>query len=85
MSDAEKSAFKAGYLLACCNLVHLHDEDCLAADVLAEAGLTKADIRTMDLTDFDKRVLKKIRKARRNDPISTARKERPDDRTRAHR
>lgn len=61
--------FKGGYLLACCNLVHLHDRPCLASDVLGEAGITEADVAAMDLTDFDAKALSEIRAARQTDPL----------------
>jgi hypothetical protein len=70
MTEAETAAFKAGYLLACCNLVHLHKEPDIASDVLAEAGITKADVKAMDLTEYDRKVLREIRKARRLDPLT---------------
>jgi hypothetical protein len=72
MTKAEDLAFKTGYLLACCNLVNLHDEPGLACDVLAEAGIKQADVKEMDLCDFDAKALKIIRKERPTlgDPIS---------------
>lgn len=74
--DAEALAFKAGYLIACCNIAHLHDEPGIACDVLAEAGITQADVKAMELCDYDARALKEIRKQRpeRGDPISRRRK-----------
>ena len=70
MTSAESMAFKAGYLMACCNLVHSHDSPELAADILGEAGIKQADIAGMDLTEFDAKALAEIRRARREDPIS---------------
>lgn len=64
MTDAETAAFKAGYLLACCNLHNLHNEPGLACDVLAEAGITEADVAAMDLCDYDATALAEIRAAR---------------------
>lgn len=69
MTEEEISAWKNGYLIACCNLVLLHDEPCLANDVLMEASITKADIKRMDLTETDKSALRKVQKARKDDPI----------------
>lgn len=71
MTEAETLAFKTGYLIACCNLVNLHDEPCIASDVLAEAGITTADVRAMDLCEYDAKALRAIRKARpsHDDPI----------------
>jgi len=70
MTNAEKAAFNNGYLLACCNLANMHDRPCLAADVLAEAGITEADVKAMDLSEYDAGALEKIRNARRDDPLS---------------
>lgn len=71
MTDAENAAFKAGYLLACCNLQNLHDQPGIACDVLAEAGITEADVAAMDLSDYDATALAEIRAARGpdRDPI----------------
>lgn len=70
MTEAEEAAWKNGYLIACCNLTNLHDRPELANDVLAEAGITKAEVKRMKLSDYDKRALREIRKARREDPLS---------------
>jgi len=63
------AAFKAGYLLACCNVVNLHNEETIAADVLAEGGITEADVRKMDLSDYDKAALRKMRANSSFDPL----------------
>jgi hypothetical protein len=75
-TDAEKFAFNTGYLLACCNIVNLHDQPGIAYDVLAEAGITRADVKAMDLCEYDAEALKIIRKERptQGDPISRNRK-----------
>lgn len=54
------------------------DYGTLACDVLAEAGISRDDIKAMDLCEFDIRALKEIRKARPNngDPIERSRKRR---------
>jgi hypothetical protein len=72
VTEAEVLSFKTGYMLACCNLVNLHDEPGLAYDVLAEAGITRADVKAMELCDYDAKALRKIRKERpmKGDPIS---------------
>jgi len=71
--DAEALAFKAGYLIACCNIAHLHDEPGIACDVLAEAGITQADVKAMDLCEYDIKALTEIRRQRSDDPISRRR------------
>ncbi len=72
LKEAETYGFKAGYLIACCNLVNLHDQPSIACDVLAEAGLSEADVDAMDLSEYDLRALKEIREGRRDDPIASA-------------
>jgi hypothetical protein len=69
MTDEKRKAFNAGYLLACCNVQNMHGMDCIAADVLAEAGITVADLQAMDLSEYDAKALKVIREARNEDPI----------------
>ena len=58
MSDRD---FNAGYVLACANLVNLHDEPGMAADVMAQLGITWADVLRMKLSDYDMDALQKIR------------------------
>ena len=65
----EKAAFAHGYVLACCNIANLHNEPVIAADILAEAGITEAEIAGMDLSDYDAMALEEIRRARGEDPI----------------
>jgi hypothetical protein len=69
MTDEKRKAFNAGYLLACCNVQNMHGMDCIAADVLAEAGITLADLQAMDLSEDDANALSAIREARDKDPI----------------
>ncbi|RWR30523.1 hypothetical protein D2T29_12695 [Sinirhodobacter populi] len=69
MTDAEKAAFNHGYLIACCNIENLHKEGPIAADVLAEAGISSAEVKAMNLSEYDARALRSIRKARSVDPI----------------
>lgn len=66
---ARPSEFKAGYLLACCNIVNMHGEETIAADVLAEAGISEADIAGLDLCEDDAEALRLIRASRSEDPI----------------
>lgn len=70
MTKAEIAAWKNGYLIACCNLTNLHDRPELASDVLAEADISKTDVRRMKLPEYDQKALREIRKARQDDPIS---------------
>jgi hypothetical protein len=79
MAEAETLAFKTGYLIACCNVVNLHDQPGIAYDVLAEAGITTADVKAMDLSEYDAKALRIIRKERpsKGDPIEPAKKRRP--------
>lgn len=75
MTDAERAAFNRGYLIACCNLANLHNEPCIASDVLLEAGISAAEVKAMDLTEYDMRALREIRRARTTDPIGRRRRQ----------
>ena len=70
MTEREIAAWKNGYLMACCNLANMHDQPSLASDVLAEAAITEANVKAMELTEYDLRALAKIRTARALDPLS---------------
>jgi hypothetical protein len=50
---ADEKEFRLGYVMAVANLMHLHDQPTIAADLLAEAGLTLPQIRGLGLSDFD--------------------------------
>lgn len=67
--EVRKAAFSHGYVLACCNLVNLHDRPEIAFDILRELGVSKADIEAMDLCDYDLGALKEIEQARGNSEL----------------
>ncbi|MDR6181996.1 hypothetical protein [Asaia bogorensis] len=70
LAQSEKRSFNHGYLIACCNISHLHDEPSIARDVLAECGLSTRDISTIELSDYDAKALSEIRVSRGDqDPI----------------
>lgn len=71
----ERAAFNHGYLLACCTLVNLRHAPEVACDVLGEAGITEAEVKAMDLTEYDARALARIRESRpaQGDPILSKR------------
>jgi hypothetical protein len=70
LEKAEKDGFNSGYMLACCNLTNMHDQPGLASDVLAEAGMTEADVAAMGLSEYDRRALAEIRKGRATNPLA---------------
>ena len=70
--EREKKAFKAGYVLACCNVVHQHDEPTIAHDALAELGVTKAEVKAMKLSKFDMKALRIIERDRSSSAYAKA-------------
>ena len=54
--------FDVGYVIACANIVNLHDEPTIAADVMLQSGLSWADVRRMGLTDYDMDALRAIKR-----------------------
>lgn len=58
--DVADKAFKFGYTLACCTLTNLHDQPGMAHDVLKDLGLTRQDVKAMDLSEYDAKALRKI-------------------------
>jgi len=56
----ETRAFNAGYLIAVANIVHTHDETVVAEDVLSALGISRSTMERIDLTDYDKTVLRKL-------------------------
>lgn len=53
--------FQHGYVIACANLVNLHDQPGMAADMLRELGVSWDDVRGADLSKYDMAALCKIK------------------------
>lgn len=53
----DKQSFQAGYLIAVANIMHLHDEDMVATDVLHELGADASDPEKLGLTEYDREPL----------------------------
>ncbi|MFT8369284.1 MAG: hypothetical protein ABF646_11095 [Acetobacter papayae] len=69
LTSSKRQNFNAGYLIACCNIANMHNEESIASDVLAEASITESDVKALDLSEYDANALAEIRKARSEDPI----------------
>lgn len=69
LGKSRKKNFNAGYLIACCNVFNMHNEEGIAADILAEAGITEEEVKALGLSEYDADALVEIRKARSEDPI----------------
>ncbi len=74
MTEAEIKAFNAGYMIACCNFVNMHNEPTVGAEVLAQAGMTRADVKAMDLSEYDMLALKEMVRNSRYSPFADKRK-----------
>lgn len=64
--------FNVGYVLACANLVNLHDQPGMAADVMAQAGISWAEVKRMGLSEYDMRALRLIRQEKASEPFTDA-------------
>ncbi|MFT8886530.1 MAG: hypothetical protein ABF946_10050 [Acetobacter papayae] len=69
LASSKRASFNAGYLIACCNVYNMHNEEGIASDILAQAGITEAEIEAVDLSEYDAAALTEIRKASGEDPI----------------
>lgn len=69
---AEKTAFEHGYVLACCNIVNLHDEPTIAHCTLSELGITREAVKDMNLSEYDLKALRKIERDRSRSPYAKA-------------
>ena len=65
--------FDRGYVIACCNLVNLHDQPGMAWDVLSQLGVSRADVKRMDLSEYDMKALRVIEKDSRTSPYGDGR------------
>ncbi len=72
LAAAEKIAFEHGYVLACCNIVNLHDEPTIAHDALSELGVTRQAVKAMNLSEFDMKALRKIERGSAGSPYAKA-------------
>lgn len=66
---ADSLEFKRGYLLACTNMMNLHGDSVIAYDTLIQIDLTEAEVKAMDLAEYDEQGLAEIRAEGRGDPI----------------
>lgn len=57
INAAEKAAFDHGYLIATANIQHLHGEEVIAADVLRELGISRAEFEDLGLCEYDHDVI----------------------------
>ncbi|MEO0870470.1 MAG: hypothetical protein AAFY19_00720 [Pseudomonadota bacterium] len=69
-----EDSFAMGYILACCNFQNMHDQPTMAYDVLRELGVSRADIKRLDLSEYDTAALKKIEADRPDSPYADGRK-----------
>lgn len=53
-------AFNNGYVIACCNIMHLHADEVVACDVFAQLGVTQEEVAAMDLGEYDLEAIEKI-------------------------
>lgn len=60
LEKKEKQAFDVGYTLAVSNLINLHDQPGMAADVIVQSDITLRKIEAMGLTDYDLKPLRKM-------------------------
>ena len=58
--EGEKRAFNLGYLIAVSNLVNMHDDTVAAEDLLRALGCSKAEMERFDLTDYDRKPLRRL-------------------------
>lgn len=61
--------FKRGYLLACTNMMNLHGDSVIARDTLNQVNITEAEVKAMDLAEYDAEGLAEIRAESHGDPI----------------
>ena len=52
--------FNRGYIIACSNLLNMHDCIVEAVDIFNELGITRSDIPPFDLSEYDAAAIKKI-------------------------
>ncbi|MDH0126000.1 hypothetical protein N7376_18630 [Brucella intermedia GD04153] len=71
LKEENKRAFRSGYIIACCNIVHLHDEPNIAHDVLSELGITRSEVKALRLDNNDMDALREIEISYSADPYKS--------------
>ena len=66
--------FDRGYVIACCNLVNMHDQPGMAWDMLAALGVTRTAIKNMNLAEYDTKALRKIERDSKISPYQDGRR-----------
>ena len=53
----ERTEFNRGYVLACANIVNLHGADVAVMEGFAQLGISKAELKALDLCEYDQRAI----------------------------
>ncbi|UGQ24166.1 MazG-like family protein [Brucella anthropi] len=53
----ERTEFNRGYVLACANIVNLHGADAAVMEGFAQLGISKAELKALDLREYDQRAI----------------------------
>ncbi|MFK4060774.1 hypothetical protein [Brucella anthropi] len=56
-NGTERTEFNRGYVLACANIVNLHGADVAVMEGFAQLGISKAELKALDLCDYDQRAI----------------------------
>ena len=60
VAGAEKRAFAHGYLMAVSTMLHQHGCTVTAEDALRDAGFKWSEVKSLDMDDFDLKVLRPV-------------------------
>lgn len=56
----ERSAFNRGYVMACSNIVNLHGPDVNVAEGFAQLCISKDELKSLNLDDYDQRAIDEL-------------------------
>lgn len=54
---AKRTEFNRGYVLACANIVNLHGADVAVMEGFAQLGISKTELKALELCDYDQRAI----------------------------
>lgn len=66
--------FERGYVIACANIANLHNEPTIAADVMAQLGISWTDVKRLGLGEYDMQALRKIKAEHSREPFLPGRR-----------
>lgn len=60
--DDARQEFDRGYVIACLNTFSMHGDSVISGEAFVQLGITRDEVKALDLSDYDLDTLKKLEK-----------------------